>query len=64
MSVVALTMASIPVGLIPIDAFLVAYMKNATGTFKPWATDANDRYNVTLPLLCAYYGTHFVLSKS
>ena len=55
-SIVALTVASLPTGLVPIDVFIVGYMKNSTGQFQPWASDSRDRHDFSTTLLCAYYG--------
>ena len=56
-SIVALTVASLPTGLVPIDVFIVGYMKNSSGQFQPWAIDSRDRHDFSTTLLCAYYGT-------
>lgn len=56
-SVVSLTLASLPSGLMPIDALLVGYMKNSSGLFEPWASDLRVRQDVSSVLLCSYYGT-------
>ena len=42
-SIIALTTASLTPGLIPIDIFIVGYMKNSSGAFKPWAVDEQIR---------------------
>lgn len=55
-SIVALTVASLPTGLIPIDVFVVGYMKNSSGQFQPWASDMRDRHDFSTTLLSAYYG--------
>ncbi|KAI9558303.1 hypothetical protein GHT06_015056 [Daphnia sinensis] len=57
-SIVALTMASLPTGLIPIDVFVVGYMKNSTGQFQPWASDMRDRHDFSTTLLSAYYASY------
>jgi hypothetical protein len=56
-SIVALTVASLPTGLVPIDVFIVGYMKNSSGQFQPWASDTRDRHDFSTTVLCAYYGT-------
>lgn len=49
-------LASLPAGLIPIDVFIVGYMKNATGHFQPWASDPRVRQDISTTVICAYYG--------
>ncbi|XP_046459227.1 probable lysosomal cobalamin transporter [Daphnia pulex] len=57
-SIVALTVASLPTGLVPIDVFIVGYMKNSSGQFQPWAIDSRDRHDFSTTLLCAYYASY------
>ncbi|EFX78429.1 hypothetical protein DAPPUDRAFT_105179 [Daphnia pulex] len=57
-SIVALTVASLPIGLVPIDVFIVGYMKNSSGQFQPWAIDSRDRHDFSTTLLCAYYASY------
>jgi hypothetical protein len=37
--------------IVPVDVFLVSYMKSSDGTFKPWAVDPEVRANLQVPIL-------------
>jgi len=41
--------------LVPVDVFLVSYMKNSDGSWKPWAEDADVRKSLEDSILYAYY---------
>lgn len=41
--------------LVPVDIFLVSFMKDSDGQFKPWAKQADVRESVENTLLIAYY---------
>ena len=59
-SVITLTVASLPSGLIPIDVFIVGYMKNSSGHFQQWASEA-VRQDVVDTILYTYYGSFLFL---
>jgi len=41
--------------LVPVDVFLISFMKNDDGTFKPWASTPSARQSLENSLLYAYY---------
>ena len=55
-SVTALVLASVPTALIPVDVFIVSYMKDSTGQFRSWAQDPHVRQDVQNTVLYSYYG--------
>ncbi|XP_070534993.1 lysosomal cobalamin transport escort protein LMBD1-like isoform X2 [Ptychodera flava] len=54
-AVLALTVALLTVALVPVDIFLVSYMKEQDGTFKEWANDSDTRDAIENMMLYAYY---------
>ena len=51
--------------LVPLDVFVVSYMKNGDGSFKEWAQDKAFRDTVTGHLMTSYvavYGVIFVMT--
>jgi len=52
--VVALTVTLLAAALVPVDVFLVSYMKNANGTFKDWAVDPETRQAISGQMMTAY----------
>ncbi|XP_074847192.1 lysosomal cobalamin transport escort protein LMBD1 isoform X4 [Carettochelys insculpta] len=62
-SIFALAIALITSALLPVDIFLVSYMKNQNGTFKEWA-DANVSRQIEDTVLYGYYNGLAALSFS
>lgn len=58
-AVSVLTLASLPTALLPIDIFIVGYMKNVSGDFQSWASDSLVRRDVGTIIMSAYYGMPF-----
>ncbi|XP_015791616.1 probable lysosomal cobalamin transporter [Tetranychus urticae] len=54
-SVIALTIVLITSALLPVDIFLVSYMKTPEGMFKPWAEELTARENIEDVMLNFYY---------
>ncbi|XP_069742242.1 lysosomal cobalamin transport escort protein LMBD1 isoform X2 [Narcine bancroftii] len=54
-AICALALALITSSLLPVDIFLVSYMKDSTGSFKEWAADNVTRKNVEDTVLYGYY---------
>jgi len=61
-AIVVLTISSLPIGLIPIDVFLVGQMKNATGIFQPWASDEHVRHHISTTVFCSYIVCYVVIT--
>ncbi|XP_067150231.1 lysosomal cobalamin transport escort protein LMBD1 isoform X6 [Apteryx mantelli] len=62
-AIFALAIALISSALLPVDIFLVSYMKNQNGTFKDWA-DANVSRQIEDTVLYGYYNGLTALSFS
>lgn len=54
-AIFALSITLMTTALIPVDVFLVSYMKNSDGSFKDWAQDNATRASVEQSLLIGYY---------
>ncbi|OQV16881.1 putative lysosomal cobalamin transporter [Hypsibius exemplaris] len=48
--------------LLPVDVFLVSWMKTANGTFQDWAANKTDRDSVEAGVMYAYYSLYSVLT--
>ncbi|KAF7247112.1 putative lysosomal cobalamin transporter, partial [Varanus komodoensis] len=59
-SIFALAIALITSALLPVDIFLVSYVKNQNGTFKDWA-DANVTRQIEDTVLYAYYTLYSII---
>ncbi|KAM6460034.1 lysosomal cobalamin transport escort protein LMBD1 isoform 1-T1 [Liasis olivaceus] len=59
-SIFALAIALITSALLPVDIFLVSYVKNQNGTFKDWA-DANVTRQIEDTILYAYYTLYSII---
>ncbi|XP_026550954.1 probable lysosomal cobalamin transporter isoform X2 [Pseudonaja textilis] len=59
-SIFALAIALITSALLPVDIFLVSYVKNQNGTFKDWA-DANATRQIEDTVLYAYYTLYSII---
>ncbi|KAL4237090.1 putative lysosomal cobalamin transporter [Mactra antiquata] len=51
----ALSITLMTTALIPVDVFLVSFMKNSDGTFKDWAMDNATRSSIEQSVLVGYY---------
>ena len=47
--------------LVPVDVFLVSFMKNSDGTYKPWATEPDVRSNLQWSVMQAYYAFYGII---
>ena len=47
--------------LVPVDVFLVSFMKNSDGTWKPWAEDSEVRDSLKYSILYAYYACYSLI---
>ncbi|PVD23009.1 hypothetical protein C0Q70_16270 [Pomacea canaliculata] len=54
-AIFALTVTLLTSDLVPVDIFLVSFMKNQDGTFKDWAKDNSTRNSLEDSVLYAYY---------
>ncbi|NXW37365.1 LMBD1 protein, partial [Phaetusa simplex] len=59
-AIFALAIALISSALLPVDIFLVSYMKNQNGTFKEWA-DANVSRQIEDTVLYGYYTLYSII---
>ncbi|XP_075270702.1 lysosomal cobalamin transport escort protein LMBD1 isoform X2 [Opisthocomus hoazin] len=59
-AIFALAVALISSALLPVDIFLVSYMKNQNGTFKDWA-DANVSRQIEDTVLYGYYTLYSII---
>ncbi|XP_067150228.1 lysosomal cobalamin transport escort protein LMBD1 isoform X3 [Apteryx mantelli] len=59
-AIFALAIALISSALLPVDIFLVSYMKNQNGTFKDWA-DANVSRQIEDTVLYGYYTLYSII---
>ncbi|XP_053878339.1 lysosomal cobalamin transport escort protein LMBD1 isoform X1 [Malaclemys terrapin pileata] len=59
-AIFALAIALITSALLPVDIFLVSYMKNQNGTFKEWA-DANVTRQIEDTVLYGYYTLYSII---
>ncbi|NXK31099.1 LMBD1 protein, partial [Piprites chloris] len=59
-AIFALAVALITSALLPVDIFLVSYMKNQNGTFKMWA-DANVSRQIEDTVLYGYYTLYSII---
>ncbi|XP_077870530.1 putative lysosomal cobalamin transporter, partial [Saccoglossus kowalevskii] len=53
--IISLTVALLTIALVPVDIFLVSYMKCPDGTFKDWADNNSTRDAIEDMMLYAYY---------
>jgi len=61
-AVLALTIALLTTFLVPVDVFLVSFMKNSNGTFQEWAEDAQVRQSIEDTVLYAYYALYGIMA--
>ncbi|XP_021342280.1 probable lysosomal cobalamin transporter [Mizuhopecten yessoensis] len=54
-AIVALSVILLTTALIPVDVFLVSYMKNSKGQFKDWANDSTTRESIERSVAYGYY---------
>ncbi|GFN89415.1 lmbr1 domain containing 1 [Plakobranchus ocellatus] len=54
-AIIALTLTLLTSALVPVDIFLVSYMKDSDGTFKDWAQNLTVRNDVEDSVLVTYY---------
>ncbi|XP_077990655.1 putative lysosomal cobalamin transporter [Glandiceps talaboti] len=59
-AVLALTVALLAVALVPVDIFLVSYMKYPNGTFKEWASNNGSREAIGDMMLYCYYSMYLL----
>jgi len=60
-AVLGLFMTLVTTILVPVDVFLVSFMKNADGSWKPWAEDSDVRDSVKDSILYTYYFCYSVI---
>lgn len=60
-SVFSLIVVLITSALLPVDIFLVSYMKEENGTFKEWASDNATRQQVESSVMYSYYALYGVV---
>ena len=54
-AVVALSITLLTTALIPVDVFLVSFMKNSDGSFKDWASLNSTRNSLEQSVATGYY---------
>ncbi|XP_060082388.1 probable lysosomal cobalamin transporter [Ylistrum balloti] len=54
-AIVALSVIMLTTALIPVDVFLVSYMKDSKGHFKDWANDTETRQSIENSVAYGYY---------
>ncbi|KAK3091500.1 hypothetical protein FSP39_020283 [Pinctada imbricata] len=57
-AIVAISVTLLTTALIPVDIFLVSYMKTSNGTFQPWAQDTSTRQSLEKSVEYAYYSLY------
>ncbi|XP_045543084.1 lysosomal cobalamin transport escort protein LMBD1 isoform X5 [Salmo salar] len=60
-AICALAIALITSALLPVDIFLVSYMKHPNGTYKEWAEHNETRGQIEDTVLYAYYSLYSIL---
>ncbi|XP_055757699.1 lysosomal cobalamin transport escort protein LMBD1 isoform X1 [Salvelinus fontinalis] len=60
-AICALAIALITSALLPVDIFLVSYMKHPNGTYKEWAENNETRGQIEDTVLYAYYSLYSIL---
>ena len=55
-SILGVAVALLTTALVPVDIFLVSFMKDNDGNFKSWAQNNETRQSVENGVLYAYYG--------
>lgn len=60
-AVLALSLTLITSALVPVDVFLVSYMKFSNGTYKPWAEDPSVRETIEDSVLYTYYAFYLLV---
>ncbi|XP_025109802.1 probable lysosomal cobalamin transporter [Pomacea canaliculata] len=60
-AIFALTVTLLTSDLVPVDIFLVSFMKNQDGTFKDWAKDNSTRNSLEDSVLYAYYSLYGII---
>ncbi|XP_046564132.1 LOW QUALITY PROTEIN: probable lysosomal cobalamin transporter [Haliotis rubra] len=54
-TIFALTITLLTSAIVPVDIFLVSYMKTTDGSFKDWANDSASRASIEHSILYGYY---------
>lgn len=57
-AVMGLFVSLLTAAVVPVDIFLVSFMKNADGSFKPWANDSETRAALQNGVLYTYYSLY------
>eukprot|EP00112_Aurelia_sp_Birch-Aquarium-sp1_P004805 Seg1545.2_Seg1545.9 transcript_id=Seg1545.2_Seg1545.9/GoldUCD/mRNA.D3Y31 product="putative lysosomal cobalamin transporter" protein_id=Seg1545.2_Seg1545.9/GoldUCD/D3Y31 len=57
-SILALFVTLLTTGLVPVDVFLVSYMKDSSGSYKSWASDPDARKSIEDTITLAYYALY------
>ncbi|KAL8570663.1 hypothetical protein ACOMHN_039098 [Nucella lapillus] len=60
-AIVALSVTLLTSDLVPVDIFLVSYMKDSNGTFKDWAHNSSTRRDLENSVLYAYYALYGII---
>ncbi|KAK7100447.1 probable lysosomal cobalamin transporter [Littorina saxatilis] len=60
-AIFALSVTLLTSDLVPVDIFLVSYMKNSDGTFKDWANSSTTRSDLESSVLYAYYALYGII---
>lgn len=60
-AILGLCTTLLTLALVPVDVFLISYMKNDNGTFKLWAQDPSVRDSLKDSILYAYYACYSVI---
>ncbi|XP_053566390.1 lysosomal cobalamin transport escort protein LMBD1 [Bombina bombina] len=60
-AIAALAIALITSALLPVDIFLVSFMKNQNGTFKEWAENNVTRLQIENTVLIGYYTLYSII---
>ena len=60
-AVLGLFTTLVTTALVPVDVFLVSFMKNGDGTWKPWADDPEVRESLKNSVMYAYYASYSLI---
>ena len=60
-AVLGLFISLVTTAMVPVDVFLVSFMKNSDGTWKPWADDAEVRESLKNSVMYGYYACYSLI---
>ncbi|GAB1607377.1 probable lysosomal cobalamin transporter [Argonauta hians] len=61
-AIIGLSAALVTSAIVPVDIFLVSYMKDSNGHFRDWASNSTTRDHVVNSVLISYYAMYAILT--